>query len=291
MAQGIWILEQSDNERFPYRLQILRGGKPWLVLRTQDRWPAAGKNIFCLREEEPPFPGEVLNEIERVNIIAFNERGRHISVVLDRKRYKRCDFLFLTKSYKSRPGQSYEQIFWLTQTSMVQHRPSIKLTARASTGELTIRIASDERYPWHFSGAKTERGRLPIGDYALVENDKILAVVERKTFENLMADFGVMPVLHQRLAELATHEYHALVIEAPYSDFLNPKKVKFYTPSFCAQAIGELYALHPRLRIVFCANRKVANQWAHHYFSAVSLHGKHRRVESRSKPGSGRGQP
>jgi len=124
VVKGTWILERTQNDRFPYRLQITRGDKPWLVLRTQDKWPAAGRHIFCLREEEPPGLDEVLEELERVDIVAFNERGRRISVVLDRKRYKRCDFLFLKKSYKGRPGESYEQIFWLTQRSIEQHRPA-----------------------------------------------------------------------------------------------------------------------------------------------------------------------
>ena len=73
----------------------------------------------------------------------------------------------------------------------------------------------------------------------------------------------------QRLAELATYTNHALVIEAPYADFLNPKKIHHYSLSFCATVIAELYALHPDLRIVFCANRKLANEWTRHYFSAV----------------------
>lgn len=267
--QGIWILEKCASERFPYRLQILKGGKTWLVLRTQDRWPAAGKNIFCLREDEAPSPDEILEELERVGIIAFNERGRRISIVLNRKRYKRCDFLFLTKSYKSKPGEKYEQIFWLTQTSMQQHRPAYKLVSRPSNTESVIRIHSSERYPWRFPGACTERGAFPAGDYALMDGPKMLAVVERKTLDNLLADFGIMPVLHERLAELATHSNHALVIEASYADFLNPKKMRYYTPSFCAKAIAELYALHPSLHIVFCANRKLANEWTRHFFSAI----------------------
>lgn len=269
MTEGIWILERCNSERFPYRLQIQREGKPWLMLRTQDRWPAAGKNIFCLREEEPPGQGEIVEEIERVPILTFHERGSRISVILDRKRYKRCDFLFLSKKYKRDPAETYEQIFWLTQRSIEQHRPSAKLTRGTATVDILIRIASNERYPWRFPGARTERGYLPIGDYALMDEDKIIAVVERKTFDNLLADFGVMPVLHQRLAELATYEHHAFVVEALYADFLNPKKVKYYTPAFCARAIGELYALHPRLRIVFCANRKMANEWTRHYFYAM----------------------
>jgi hypothetical protein len=269
MVKGTWILERTQNDRFPYRLQIIRGDKPWLVLRTQDRWPAAGRHIFCLREEEPPEPGETLVDLERVGIVAFNERGRRISVVLDRKRYKRCDFLFLKKSYKGRPGESYEQIFWLTQRSIEQHRPAFKLVSRQGSSELVVRIHSNEKYPWRFPGAVTERGAIAAGDYALMDGDRMLAVVERKTLDNLLADFGIMPVLHQRLAELAAQGNHALVIEASYADFLNPKKVHHYTPSFCAKAISELYALHPTLSIVFCANRKVANEWTRHFFTAI----------------------
>jgi len=269
VVKGTWILERCVSDRFPYRLQILRGDKLWLVLRTQDRWPAAGRHIFCLREDEPPSPDEVLQELERVDIIAFNERGRRISVVLDRKRYKRCDFLFLKKSYKGRPGESYEQIFWLTQRSIEQHRPAFKLISSQGKTELIVRIHSNEKYPWRFPGAVIERGAISAGDYALMDGDEMLAVVERKTLDNLLADFGMMPVLHQRLAELEAQDNHALVIEAPYADFLNPKKVHYYNPGFCAKAIAELYALHPHLRMVFCANRKIANEWTRHFFGVI----------------------
>ena len=147
MVKGTWILERTQNDRFPYRLQILRGGKPWLTLRTQDRWPTAGRHIFCLREDEPPSQDEVMQELERVDIIAFNERGRRTSVVLDRKRYKRCDFLFLKKSYKGRPGESSEQIFWLTQRSIELHRPAFKLVSRQRNTEMVVHIHSNEKYP------------------------------------------------------------------------------------------------------------------------------------------------
>ncbi|MFP3897689.1 MAG: ERCC4 domain-containing protein [Dehalococcoidia bacterium] len=267
--KGTWVLERTQNDRFPYRLQIIREETPWLVLHTQDRWPTAGRHIFCLREDEPPEPDEVLEELERVDIVAFHERGRRISVVLDRKTCKRCDFLFLKKPYKGRPGDSYEQIFWLTQRSIEQHRPTFKLLSRHRGPEMAIRIHSNERYPWRFPGAVTGRGSLPAGDYALMEGETVLALVERKTMDNLLADFGIMPVLHQRLAELAAHDSHALVIEAPYADFLNRKKVHHYTPGFCAKAIAELYVLHPNLRIVFCANRKLANEWTKQFFTAV----------------------
>ena len=68
-------------------------------------------------------------------------------------------------------------------------------------------------------------GRLQAGDYALVLDGAVVAVVERKTFDGLLAEFGRMDVLRQRLLELSSYEHHALVIEAPYEDFLNPARV------------------------------------------------------------------
>jgi hypothetical protein len=161
----------------------------------------------------------VLKEIERVPIVAFHERGRRISVILDRKRSKRCDFLFLVKRYKRHPGESYEQIFWLTQRSIEQHRPAYKLVSHQDKTESIVRIHSNERYPWRFPGAVTERGTISAGDYALMDGDKMLAVVERKTKGNLLGDFGTMPMLHQRLAQSLAPEHHALVVEALYADF------------------------------------------------------------------------
>lgn len=84
---GLWILERCAHERFPYRLQVLKGEEPWLTLRVQDRWPTANRNIFCLREKEPPELGEVLEEMERVPVVALQRRGRRLSIVLNRKRY------------------------------------------------------------------------------------------------------------------------------------------------------------------------------------------------------------
>ena len=269
MTASLWILERCDSQRFPYRLQIVKGDEPWLILRVQDRWPAANRNIFCLRETEPPPPGEIREEIERLPVLALQRRGVRLSIVLDRKRYKRCDFLFLSKTYKRRPSQQYEQIFWQTQQSMRQRRPRARLVSAQRSRGYTVRIASDERYPWRFPGCTVVRGPLPAGDYALADGPRLIAVIERKTFQNLLADFGTMPVLHQRLLELASHRHHALLVEAPYEDFLDKAKLPGYTPAFCAAAIAELYAAHPGLRIVFCANRKMANEFARNYFAAV----------------------
>lgn len=90
---GLWILERCASQRFPYRLTIEHAGRR-LVLRVPDRWPGANRNVFCLRETE--HSGDVLDEVERVPL-ALQRRGVRLSVVLDRPREKRCDFLFLKR--------------------------------------------------------------------------------------------------------------------------------------------------------------------------------------------------
>ena len=269
MTAGTWVLQRCDSERFPFRVVVLdASGRTVLQLRTQDRWPAANQNIFCLREDAATEPA-VGDEIERVAIVALQRRGVRMSVVLDRARYKRCDFLFLRHTYKNRPEEDYEQIFWQTQTSMVQRRPKFVPPVLRTRDQFTVAIDARERYPWRFAGGSVVRKRLDAGDYALMDGDTPRAVVERKTFENMLADFGVLPLLHQRLMDLASRDYHALVIEAPYEDFINPKRLHHYSASFCAAAIADLYAAHPRLRIVFCSNRKAANAWTASFFAAV----------------------
>ena len=263
-------MERIGGDRFPFRLRVLdNNSHVVLALRTQDRWPAANRNIFCLRDREPPEASGQVEEIERVPVIAMQTRGIRTSIVLDRTRYKRCDFLVLRRDSKSRPGETYEQIYWQTQTSMTQHRPKLVPPALRTRTALQIAIDSRERYPWHFPGSETVRRTLAAGDYALLYDDEPAAVVERKTFENMLSDFGVLPLLHQRLLELSNHEHNALVIEAPYEDFLNPARVHHYSPSFCGAVIADLFVNYPRLRIVFCANRKAANLWTGSYFNAV----------------------
>jgi hypothetical protein len=264
-----WVLERSPSERFPFRLQLLAGGRVWLALRVQDRWPSVSRRIFCLREAVPPDGAEELVEVERLRVIAVQQRGPRLSLVLDRKRNSRCDFLFLSRRGAGSPGREYEQIFWQTQQSLRQHRPRVRLAMPRQAPGLTIAIATDERYPWRFTGATVTRRKLKSGDYALMDGDSEFAVVERKTFENLQTDLALPQVLHQRLLELTALAHHALVVEAPYEDFLNPRKVRGFSPSYYARVIGELYAYHPGLRLVFCANRKTANAWTHAYFQAL----------------------
>lgn len=273
---GDWVLEHTSDAKFPYRLRIYtrKRTEPVLSFFVQDRWPGSNQHIFCLREARIAEDVTIGAEVERIPVVALQRYGRRLSVVLDRPRQKRCDFQIVEKAYKNPDPQgptTYEQIFWFTQTAMRQRRPrGARLhTARPET-DARVRIASDERYPWHFGPFASERGPLPAGDYALVLGGAVVAVVERKTFGGLLGEFSHMDVLRQRLLELSTYEHHALVIEAPYEDFLNPNRVHHWSAAFCARAIADLYARYPTLRVVFAANRKIAETWTRNYFTAIS---------------------
>ena len=270
MPQTLWILEATKETKFPYLATITRDDKILLRLRVQDRWPGQKGHVFCVRvPDEVDWP--VLEEIERVPVTSLRRYGKRLAVVLDRPKNKRCDFLFLTKEYKTKAGQ-YEQIFWRTERGLKERKPRVKLSTYTNR-ELTIAIDSGERYAWHFPGHTTTREQLPMGDYALKDGNRLLAVVERKTMDNILHEFGRMPIFHQQLAELEAYHHAALVIEANYSDFLNPRKMMYYPPAFAAKAIAELHAYHPQLSIVFAGSRKLACEWAHQFFSAVTAHG------------------
>jgi len=260
-------LSRVEDPRFPVRISVLKDGEVWLRLRAQSGWPGAGTQVFCLRDSAA-LPAHA-EEVERARLIAVKRMGARLTLVFDRRSRRRCDFLFVSRSSRGDPQRRYEQIFWQTQQALVQRRPKLALPALRSAAGFTVWIASEERYPWRFPGCRVERRRLPAGDYALVEDGRQLAVVERKTFENLLADLGVIPLLRQRLLDLSAQANSALVVEAAYEDFLSSRKLHHYTPAFCAAAIADLYASLPALRIVFCGNRKTANAWTRAFFSAV----------------------
>lgn len=265
--QTFWILERVDHPRFPFRLRIVKEGQPLLVLRVADRWPGSRGNIFCLRESGRDWPPPV-EEVEQVPVVNLRRYGKRLSITLDRPTRKRCDFLFLKKPYKYREGE-YEQIFWQTQKGMRERRPRVRFTIRGHE-EIHVLVDTRERYPWRFSGCTVERWHLPVGDYALLLENEIGAVIERKTFENLLRDLTDLRIFHQQMGELAAYPLAALVIEANYADFLNPKKNKPLGARYCTRALAELAVLHPGLVVHFAGTRKVANEWAHAFFLATA---------------------
>lgn len=262
-----WVVERTQDRRFPFRITIEQGGRTLLAVRAQNHWPGAGSQIFCLRETELD-PAEHLEPFERVPVAHLTRLGRKLSVTLDRAQRKRCEFLKVEKPFKDRPG-TYEQIFFRTEQGVRAHRTSGRAELVPRRG-LEVVIDSAELYPWRFPGARVTRRKLPVGDYALVEDERLVAVVERKTRENFLGNVHELKGLHQQLAELGSYPHAAVVVEAQYADFQNPAKIGRWPAPHLLRVIGELAALHPAVPLVFAGNRKLANVWAQRFFSGIA---------------------
>ena len=267
MTGYIWQVEKTQNPRFPYRISILEDARTVLALRVQDKWPGQKGNIFCIREYGAPDDGENLEQIESVPIAFLRRQGKRVEIVLDRHNRKRCDFLFLKKVAAS--GEAQEQIFFRTQTGLRSHRSKGSPLLYGSE-KLEIVIDSSERYPWRFPSANLGRSRLPAGDYALVWENRFIAVVERKTFENLLHDLYEIRILHQKLSELSSFPNPAVVIEAQYGDYSDTARIgDSLSAPHINRLIGEISALHPGVQLIFAGNRKLANAWTSRFFAAV----------------------
>ena len=266
---SVWRIESTDSEKFPYKVSIIEKEKAIFSLLTQDKWPGASGNIFCIRAEDK---SEIKSDqiIEEVSVVFVKRVGKRLSVMLDRSLKKRCEFLFLKKKYKTKEGE-YEQIFFRTQQGISQHRTRGKLSLQPKQTNLDIIIDSNERYPWKF-GQEHEfsRKNLSVGDYALIIDNEIEAVIERKTFDNLLGDISKIQVLHQQLTELSTYKHKAMVIEAQYGDFLSSEKIgKYMSVAQISRALAEISVLHHNLPIIFAGNRKEANYWSLKFFEGV----------------------
>lgn len=269
-----WLVYKREEEKFPYRLYIEESSGNFICLNTQERWPGPGKKIFCqslgichisdLPSEKP---------IEECNIVSIKRYGKRLIVILDRKTRKRCWFVFIKKEYKTRPGEFYEQVFWITQSSDAVRRPGAYVPKVREDISLEIIIDKRERYPYKFGYTKTKKENLPVGDYALIRNNKILAVAERKNLRNFLSQIATYDSLKATLSELSTYPYKALVFESPYSDFLNPKKIKPYRASYIAGIISDITVRFPQIQIVFCDNRKFAEEWLLRWFLRIDADG------------------
>ena len=266
-----WTVHRTGNLRFPFRVCLERDGRTVFAVRAASAWPGPGQQVFCMREDGSD-PAEPMELVERVPVLNYTQLGRKMAIVLDRPLRKRCEFLFIAKPYRNKPG-TYEQVFFRTESGIRSHRSRSHLEVQPRDAELHIVIDSGEKYAWRFPDARVTNRKLQAGDYALMDGERVAALVERKSFDNLLSDLGAIQALHHALADLARYERSAVVVEALYSDFLNDKRLAGRWPaSYVARALAEVAVMHSRLPLMFCGNRTLANQWTHRFFLACSTY-------------------
>src|SRR5207245_8335272 len=172
-----------------------------------------GKDVFCRRLEAWPDAADI---IEEVPVEACWRVGQAVHLTLRRPRARRSLFVW------TRDKAGREVIFWRSQTSLHAARPGIRVPqARGLEGPLEIAVDVAERYAWRFAGHEVtlRRRGLPVGDYAVLRDDTVIAAVERKSPADL-ATAAVAGRLNLALGDLAKAPHAALVIEGRIGDVI-----------------------------------------------------------------------
>ena len=261
--------EEGSTLPFLLRIPLGAGG---IVLKSREMWPRTTK-VYCHRAVEWPAEAEI---IERVPTRVCTRRGAAIDLILDRGRENRSQFVLT----HVRGGR--EAIFWQTGRTSKQARPRGTVpTARASgVAEMTIIVDSHERYAWSFSGqqAGTERRALSAGDYAVEQEGRVVAAVERKSLTDLVSTLtsGKLTYL---LADLAALDHAAVVVEDRYSRVLSLEHVR---PAVVLDGLGECQTRFPTVPVIFAETRPLAQEWTFRFFgAALAAAGDHSGAERR----------
>ena len=255
------VVRNPDPEsRLPYLILLpIEGG---LVLKARETWLRATR-VFCSRDVTSW--DESADLIDDVPVLLCRRRGAAIDLVLDRPSLSRSQFVFTVA--RGRPA-----IWWQTQKTAQAANPGARIPRAA--GALTIAIDTREKYGWKFAGRPLaiERRALPAGDYAAIVDEAVVAVVERKTLENLATSLsdGGLAFQMQRLAEVARA---AIVVEGDYPDLFRTQPGR---GSWLADMLGRLAVRYPEVPVIFAGSRRFAEEWAYRFLGAAAAD----RVES-----------
>jgi hypothetical protein len=268
----------DESSSLPYLLRIpLASGA--VVLKAKDTWPRTNK-IYCHPADGWPDPS-LVDIVERVPVRSCVRRGVAVDLVLDRSRENRSQFVFTT-------ARGREMVFWQSARTSKQARPNVRVpTARASGHDLEVLVDTRERYAWKFADqrATTLERAIPVGDYAVEVNGEVVAVVERKSVDDLVSTIvgGKFWMLLAELSAFAVDSsgssgsarVAAIVVEDRYSAIF---KLRHVRPSSIATQLAEAAVRYPSVPIVFAETRQLAQEWAFRFFGAAVDHAVNDRV-------------
>ena len=248
----------DPDSALPYLLRVPLP-RP-VVLKARETWPRTAK-VYCHRADGWPEDAEI---VERVPVKSCVARGPAVDLVLARGRENRSQLVF------TRLKGGREAIFWQSPRTNKKARPGVRTpTARASgLQDLEIVVDSHERYAYRFASqqAVAVKGALPCGDYGVRREGNLLAVVERKSLEDLARSLvdGRLP---GQLAELATVPRAAVVVEERYSRLFTLPYVK---PGFVADLLARVQVRWPTVPVFFAETRPLAEEWTFRFLGAAA---------------------
>jgi len=253
------VAQNPDPEsRLPYLIRVPVGAG--LVFAVSGTWPRA-KAVYCHPLPPESWPDEPAL-VETVELRSCTRRGAAIDVVAARARENRSQLVHTT-------ARGRHVVFWQSPLTRKQSRPRVRTpTARAARiPELSIVVDAHERYAYNFSDkpVTTTRGPLACGDYGLNIDGQLVAAIERKSLSDLSSSL-LNGKLKYQLTELAGLPRAAVVVEDRYSEIF---ALTFVRPAVVADALAELQVSFPTVPIVFCQNRKLAQEYTNRYLAAA----------------------
>lgn len=259
MALLLIAANPDADSRLPYLLRVpLSGGD--LVFRTAGTWPRE-KALFAHPMPLADWPADPVI-VEQIRLRSCHRRGAAIDVIADRSRHNRSQLVFTQ-------ARGRDVVFWQSPRTRKQARPQVRTpTARAQGIDgLQIVVDSHEQYAYRFAGQQvvTVKRALPCGDYGIVEDDRLIASVERKSLADLVASL-ISGKLRYQVADLAALPRAAVVVEDRYSQLFRLDRVR---PAVVADGLAELQVRWPNVPVVFSETRKLAEEWTYRFLAAA----------------------
>jgi len=258
MAATLVIARNPDpDSSLPYVMRVPIGGG--LALLARDTWPRTSA-VYCHPIDEWPAGAEIVEEIP---VRSCTRRGPAIDLLLDRGKEKRSQIVF------TRLKTGREVIFWQTPKTIRTAKPGARIPARRASGLIDLQILQDtrERYGYRFAKQKATvtRRALPAGDYAVAVEGRTIAAVERKSLSDLVKGLIDGKLIYV-MADLALLPRAAVVVEERYSSIFKLDRVK---PGFVAESLAAAQVREPRVPIVFCETRPLAEEWTYRFLGAA----------------------
>jgi len=272
MQTGKWRIQKLIDQpggkphRLPYLITIEGNHGNAMRLRTSGLWPPPTSSLYAIRDHADQIDDQ-LEDVEECRILDVHavkgDKASTITVVLDRANRKRCNILIIKKG-------GHEHVYFRTEASINASRGHLYAPPASKRVLGEVVVDTREKYAWKLDATNVAREALPAGDYALRHEERIVAVVERKSIKNMLANLNSLEAYHAHLAELATYPRAQLVIEATLADFGKKEKLHPMSPSRAQRALFDIQARHPNLQVIFAGNRKLAQAHVAGFFGAVS---------------------
>lgn len=257
MKERFQVARNPDSgSSLPYLVRLpVDGG---LVLKARETWPRAAR-VYCVQDGSVVWD-DTVELIDEAEVVTCRRRGASVDLVLARTQHARAQFVFTMA--RGRPA-----VWWQTQKTAQSANPGARVPrGRGAGGPVTVAVDTREKYGWTFAGrpVTVTRRALDAGDYGVVVGDTVIAVVERKTLENLATSLsdGTLVFQMQRMAGRLA----AVVVEGDYPDLFRTQPGR---GAWLADMLGRLGVRYPDVPVVFAGSRKFAEEWTYRFFSAA----------------------